>query len=211
MYLNHIMTGTVGLAALAVVLAPSDASGGEAPSNKRGNYESIEPTQELTIQKLQFRIPMPYVAGPIELTEGEAAALNQTYAENIRNNFATQMKTAAEATPPKALTQTDLDTYVASYAFGKRSGGVRSRDPIAAEERRLAKDAITSRIIAVGKKVKDYSPEQLAEMVAKVVETGKFRAQAEAVVAARSSTVDPLADLVIEDAKPKAPTAAAAA
>jgi hypothetical protein len=178
-------------------------------TQKRGNYEGDEPMQELTIQKLLFKIPAPYVAGVIELSQGEADALNQTFAENIRNNFAAQMKAAAEETPARAIGQAELDTYVGSYAFGKRSGGVRSRDPIGAEERRLAKDAITAKIQALGKKVKDYSAEQLADMVTKVVATGKFRAQAEAVVAARGSAVDPLADIELEDATAKEVPAAA--
>lgn len=200
----------------AACFAPSDGNAGSEPQTvlaktSLGNIADGQemPSQTLTIQKGTFVIPAPYVAGPIDLTEGEAAALNQTYAENIRNNFATQMKNAAEETPAKVLGQAELDTYVESYAFGKRAGGVRSRDPVGAEERRLIKDALTARIQALGKTVKSFSTEDMNALIAKAVAIGKFRAQAEAVVAARNTTVDPLAEFEIPDASPKpAPTPA---
>ena len=177
----------------------------ETSTTSLGNAEG-NPTQTLTIQNITFTIPAPYTAGTIELTEGESAALNQTYAENIRNNFAQQMKKAAEE--GKALTQADLDSYVANYAFGKRSGGgSRPRDPVGTEERRLAREALTAKITASGKKVKDYSTEQMNEMIAKVVGTGKFRAQAEAFVAARKQEGE--IDLGLDIPAPEAPPAAA--
>lgn len=184
--------------------APSDGVGSSV-GNVEPRPDGSVPTQQLTIQKFTFTIPAPYAAGPIELTDGEAAALNQTYAENIRNNFAAQMKKAAEGETPKELGQTELDVYVASYEFGKRSTGMRSRDPVGVEERRLAREAINALILSKGKKLKDYSTEQMNTMLGKVVESGKFRAQAEAVVAARGAVaVDPLADLEIPEAAPAA-------
>jgi hypothetical protein len=146
-----------------------------------------EPTQSVTIQSVTFTIPAPYVAGPVELTEGEAAALNQVLAENIRNNFAGQMKRAAEETPARQLTQEDLDKYVESYEFGRRTGGGRVRDPVAAEERRLSLDAIKAKVKSTGKNWKDFTKEQQDAVLARVLASGKFREQAERVVAARQA------------------------
>ena len=44
-------------------------------------------TDEITIAGQVFSVPVRYAAGHV-LTEGEASALNQTYHENLRNNFA---------------------------------------------------------------------------------------------------------------------------
>ena len=53
-------------------------------------------TQTITIQGGQFQIPMPFSEGHT-LNGPEASAMNQLFAENIRNNFAGKMKKAEEA------------------------------------------------------------------------------------------------------------------
>lgn len=142
--------------------------------------------QELTIQGKNFSVPVPYVAGPCDLTAGEAAALNQTFAENVRNNFAAKMKQAAGATPPVELGQADLDEYVDDYEFGKRTGRG-PRDPVGTEERRLATTAIKELVATKGKAWKDIPVEKQNELVAKAVATGKFREQAERIIADRQN------------------------
>jgi len=57
---------------------------------------------------------MPYAAGHV-CTEGEANALNQTLAENCRNNLSGKAKDGK-------LSQADVDAYVASYQFGAKGG-----------------------------------------------------------------------------------------
>lgn len=140
--------------------------------------------QKVTIQSVNFVIPCPYIAGPCELTQGEADALNQTYAENIRNNFAAQMKRGAEENPPRSLTQDDLDAYVADYAFGiRRSAG--PRDPVGTEERRLALAAAKSLVAQRGLDWKSLGDEKQDSIVDKIVESGQLRARAEEIVKAR--------------------------
>ena len=148
-----------------------------------------EQTQKLTIQSKEFVIPLPYVAGPCTLTEGEANALNQTYAENVRNNFAQQMKRAAEdKVSPRELTQADLDEYVDEYEFGKRAGGARGpRDPVGTEERKLALTALIAHVEKQGKKWKDLAKEKQEELLSKVITSGRFRARAEEIVKARQA------------------------
>jgi hypothetical protein len=146
-------------------------------------------TQEITIQRQTFIIPHRYVAGPITLTEGEAHALQQTYAENIRNNFAARMRAAAEQDPPVQLTQADLDAYVAEYEFGVRGSGV-ARDPVESAERSLAQAAVKATLVSKGKSWKALTEEQQEALVDRFVATGKFRAEAERLVAARRAARD---------------------
>ncbi len=65
-------------------------------------------TALITIQGANFNAPQPYDEGHV-LTVNEASALNQVFAENLRNNFAARIKRSAEETPPKVLTQEDFD------------------------------------------------------------------------------------------------------
>lgn len=129
----------------------------------------------ITIQGHQFEITVPpYVAGPCELTEGEASTLNQTRLENIRNNFAGKIKTllnGSESLTEAQLekTQADLNAYAATYAFGVRAPGQGRRvvDPIEREMLKLAKDDISKAFFAKhGAKV---DKDALAEAAEKVI------------------------------------------
>lgn len=158
-------------------------------------------TQPLTIQGKSFVVPLLYVAGPCELSEGEAAALNQTYAENIRNNFASLMKRAAEGENPKELTQEDLDAYADEYEFGKRSGGARGpRDPVGSEEKRLALTAIKAKVEEKGKKWADLAKEKQEALLKQVLDAGTFRAKAEKIVAERREAAESIGELDLDAA-----------
>lgn len=149
-------------------------------------------TTQITVQGKQFTAPQPYTAGHV-LNEGEASALNQVLAENLRNNFASKMKNAAEAEgdAKKELTQEDFDAYAQSYKFGVRAGGTRVvTDPVTREARKLAKAAIVAKIKSLGKNVKDYSDDNIEELVAGLLEKRpEFRAQAEVIVNAQKAAV----------------------
>lgn len=141
-------------------------------------------TRDITIQGVVFSVAQPYAAGTVELTEAEANALNQTRAENIRNNFAGKVKAAREdavkaATPEgvepdlsaealKAVELSDsvlaslaedLANYDAEYIFTMASagGGRAPVDPIAKEALSLAKAAVTGKLKAAGTTVKAYT------------------------------------------------------
>ncbi len=146
-------------------------------------------TAAITIQGVQFTVPQPYSAGH-EINEGEAHALNQVMAENIRNNFSAQIKSAKEE--GKTIGQAELDAYVANYKFGVRSGGVRV-DPVTAEMNRLAKAGVIAAIKAKNIDVKSVPKEHLAKLVEQAAP--RFRAKAEAIVAERKSAVESLDDL----------------
>jgi hypothetical protein len=163
------------------------------------NNPDTTATLEITIQSKDFTVPHRYVAGEITLSEGEAHALQQVYAENIRNNFAAQMKRAGEEDPPRELSQTDLDAYVAGYEFGIRSGGSGvARNPVESEERRLIIAKLREALTAKGKSWKGLTEEQQDMLVARALEGGQFRAQAEQVVAAKRAARDAAAAVSVE-------------
>jgi hypothetical protein len=85
---------------------------------------------EITIQGQNFRVPIRYAAGHA-LNDGEASALNQTYHENLRNNFAGKVRDGVEANVPHEVLQQQLDDYANDYQFGVRAGGGGFRgDPV---------------------------------------------------------------------------------
>lgn len=118
--------------------------------------------EQITIAGHAFNVPVRYEEGH-ELTAGEASALNQTYHENLRNNFAKKVKEATEAgNADLAALQAELDQYAESYAFGIRSGGGgATRDPVMAEAMRIAKKQIGDAIRTKGGKVSDYTNEAI--------------------------------------------------
>jgi hypothetical protein len=114
--------------------------------------------EQITIAGHSFNVPVRYDEGH-ELTAGEASALNQTYHENLRNNFAKKVKDAG-ATADLAALQAELDKYAEEYQFGVRTGGGGgvSRDPVMSEAMRMAKKQLGDLIRAKGGKVSDYEP-----------------------------------------------------
>jgi len=158
-------------------------------------------TQTITIQGINFTSPRPYLEGHV-ITAGEANALNQVLAENLRNNFAAKIKKIVEGNAEKqkkgeqldALpTQADFDKYVAEYKFGERAvGGAREvLDPIEREARNMARTAITEALKKKGTKVKDLAEGKLEELIKGALEKHpKFREQAKAIVEARKAATE---------------------
>lgn len=152
-------------------------------------------TAEITIQGKTFSAPMPFAAGHV-LTDVEAAVLNQTFHENLRNNFAGKMKKAQEDKQAE-LTQADFDAYAAQYKFGVRPTGVaRETDPVRSEAKKLARDQITIALKARGFKIKELPEGKMDELIEEaLVKHPKFLEQAKQIVDARKSAVAGLADL----------------
>lgn len=144
-------------------------------------------SQAVTIQDTSFTIPAPYSEGHT-LTPNEAAALNQLFAENIRNNFAAKMKKAKEE--GKTLGQSDLDAYAASYEFGVRSGGGPKLDPVEREARALAGDEVKKLLRSKGLKLAELPEGRFDALVDQAL--AKFpalRERAKQIVAVRTSAV----------------------
>lgn len=129
--------------------------------------------REITIQGAVFSVADRYAEGHA-LTAGEASALNQTRAENLRNNCSAELKKLREANAEAglgdALTeaqiaefQTKLDAYAAEYQFGIRV----AREPLDPVEAQAIKDmaaAIRAKLKAKGQKP---TAEQVDDLIAR--------------------------------------------
>jgi hypothetical protein len=131
---------------------------------------------QITIARHTFNVSDRYEEGH-ELTANEASALNQTYHENLRNNFARTVEKVANG---GSLTddqlselQDQLDTYAASYEFGVRVGGGGPRDPVLSEAMKISKDKVYEAMRKKGIKRKDADSSKITELAKKVLE--KYR------------------------------------
>lgn len=146
------------------------------------------PVSNITIQGLEFEVPRPFKAGSHELTAGEAHALNQTMAENLRNNFASVIKDAIEAyrkanslaaeaeVPVGNLDhddlQSQLDKYAGEYKFREGGGGGTRTptDPVERESVLIATAKVKAKLSEKGIKLNSVSKEKMAELVKAVIE-----------------------------------------
>lgn len=151
---------------------------------------------QITIQGLQFEVADRFAEGHV-LKANEAASLNQTLRENIRNNMASKIDKAKTEGKSPADMQELVDKYAAEYEFGVHVGVTRISDPIERELLDIAQDKVKAAIKAAGKKIKDFSDEQFNDLVAKAIERNPgWREAAEATVAARKAAVSEVGDLL---------------
>lgn len=116
----------------------------------------------ITIQGETFTVPQPYAEGHV-LKANEAGALNQVFAENLRNNFASKVKAAKEANTFDLETlQSELDSYAEEYEFGVRTGGGRTGDPVMAEAMEIMRDKVRKAIKKSGGNLKDFKPADIS-------------------------------------------------
>jgi len=162
--------------------------------------EAAEKT--ITIQGLEFTVSQPYAEGHT-ITLAEARALNQVRAENIRNNQASVVRAAQTEGEPdengkKTFSISDeayvevshaVAEYDREYVFSLASvgGGRKSSDPVEVEAKRIAKAAITAKLKADGRLVKDVDKDALAAAVAKLADSPKVIAAATKAVKERNA------------------------
>lgn len=142
--------------------------------------------EQITIAGNIFNVPNRYEEGH-ELTENEAAALNQTYHENLRNNFAKKVSEGVESGKSLEDLQSELDEYAQSYQFGVRTGGGYVRDPVMSEAMGIAKNKIREHLRKKGVKLKDVEGKAITEAAKKLL--------------ARSPEIMELAKQRVEEAK----------
>lgn len=161
------------------------------------------PRSTITIAGHPFKVPEPYVEGHA-LTANEAATLNQTYAENIRNNNAKKVSDAAEAAKVEgapaldlAKLQSEIDDYVADYEFGVRRGV--TGDPVEREALSAAKELVKNKIKEKGAKLSDYKAADITARAEEVLNKyPQIREQAKArVEAAQAAAADLAANIEI--------------
>lgn len=155
---------------------------------------SETPREQYTIAGQTFNVFQPYAEGHT-LTSGEASALNQTYAENIRNNFASKVKEAVEAGAfDQEVFQGQLDDYMSDYEFGvRRGGGGRTGDPVMAEALIIARDKVRVNLKKKGYQLKDVPASEITRLAKDVIASGKYpeiMQAAEARVAAQRDIAD---------------------
>ena len=171
--------------------------------SENGNIEQ----RRIKVEGLIFNAPAPYKAGHV-LTDNEANTLNQTFAENLRNNFAKKVKQAKEEAQknggefpadgeaaPEAL-QTDFTTYASDYEFGTRAAGgggesALPRDPTEREAFIMARDLIRQHAKSKGIKL---DAEQIAGLVPGILsKRPEIREEAQRRIAAKTTiTLDEL-------------------
>lgn len=124
-----------------------------------------EAMQTITIQGYDFEAPAPYAEGHV-LSIAEAATLNQTLGENLRNNFAKRVKTEKDKAEGGTISGDVLKTlydefasYAEEYEFaGKRRSGSTKIDALTREARRIAKGIVMEAL-----RKKDMDPKSLEE------------------------------------------------
>jgi hypothetical protein len=117
-------------------------------------FDASTPRQETTIKGKVYLCPMPYIAGHV-CNENEAKVLNQTLAENLRNNLVGKWTTKEGETETFTHgSQEDYDAYAAEYEFNVRGGGGGSSEarltPVEREARRIARDKLDAALKAKG-------------------------------------------------------------
>lgn len=108
-------------------------------------------TKLVMIAGNQFTLPVPFVAG-MTLTEGQAKALNQTYHENIRNNWASKVKELGESPAPGDLRDmaARITEYANEYEFPVAGTPRASVDPVEREATAIAKEFIKGKLAERG-------------------------------------------------------------
>lgn len=126
-------------------------------------------TTTLSVAEQEITVPVIYEEGH-SLKSNEAAALNQLWRENVRNNLREKIKKAiAEGQDP----QTVADEYIKTYEFGVRassSGSRKPADPVKAEALRLATVAIKNVMKQKGYKLSEHQ-EEIRKLAKQAVET----------------------------------------
>jgi hypothetical protein len=168
---------------------------------------SETPRSNITIAGKSFSVPEPYAEGHV-LTANEAATLNQTYAENIRNNMASKVASALEAEKAEgdaqkpydhAAMQTAVDDYVANYEFGIRRGV--TGDPVEREALNAARELVKNAIRTKGGKLSDYKPADITARASELLDKyPQIREQAKARVEANQAAAAELASNITVEA-----------
>lgn len=156
---------------------------------------SNSPRSLITISSHLFEVPAPFVEGHV-LRANEAAVLNQTYAENIRNNFNSTVREAVEAAKTNGASvdltqlQEKLNKYITEYDFGVRNRGEPRVyvDPVDRETRNIAISKVRDALKKKGIKVAAMDKAKMAELVDQVIaKYPQLREQAVRIVEAKKS------------------------
>lgn len=164
-------------------------------------FDKQTPRREITISEVTLNVISPFREGDV-LNAEQANVLNQTLAENLRNNFAATVKATKEAAGgvenvDVSALQNVLNEYTKEYEFGaRRSSGI-AVNPIEKIAISLARDVVKKTLKSQGKDLKAFSAEQLTDLAkGAVAKYPHFMQKAEAIHAAKKEAGSEALDLV---------------
>lgn len=169
------------------------------------------PTGQFVIQGITLSIPKPFAEGQV-LKANEASVLNQTLAENIRNNLADKVGKAEEELKAKGADdeavrkacQELVNGYLAVYSFGVRRAGGRSVDPVEREAYSLAEEQVKAAIRQMGHKITAYK-DMLSDLVEQALaDNPGFMKEAKAIVDRRKKATQGVINLKLVPKEPEA-------
>lgn len=175
-------------------------------------------SKDITISGVICSVSTPYEEGHT-ITQAEAAALNQTRSENIRNNLAAKIKKVLDGVEAKEATKPQLEEigklvseYDAEYVFTLASvgGGRRTLDPFERMCHKIARDAIVAQLAKAGRKVKDVDKDALNAIVAETAQKPEVIKLAKKRLKEAEELASITADVEVENADESSPDAEAA-
>lgn len=146
---------------------------------------------------LTVTVEQPYAEGHV-MTALEAEKLNHVLADNIRTALTAKLKRLAEAEGfDPASVAGEFQSYADAYEFSVRTPRA-AVDPIEKEAIKIAKEQVHAAIRRKGGNPADYSAEQIAEYVSKVLANKpEIREEAQRrVESSRNMAADLLSDLL---------------
>jgi hypothetical protein len=133
-------------------------------------FNAKTPRKEISCQGASISVIEPYVEGH-QLNANEASVLNQTFAENIRNNCAPLVKKLLSEGADPATIQPKIDEYLATYEFGvRKGGGIRTGDPVRRQAIAIAKGKVKEALAKKGIKIRDIPAAELTKLADQAVE-----------------------------------------
>jgi len=117
---------------------------------------------------ITVQVAQPYSEGYV-LTSAEAAKLNQVLADSIRSALSAKLKKLDNDSVDHAEVESSFQAFADAYAFSEKSAKA-GIDPILKEANKIAKEQVFAAIRKKGGNPADYSSEQIADYVAKVLQ-----------------------------------------
>lgn len=160
----------------------------------KGISENTE-SKQLTISGFRVEVYCPYEEGDT-LSMREAATLNQTRCENIRNNLSDELTKLAEQAkaagvePDLKAIQKLVTEYDTEYEFGAKRFGGRTTDPVEQEAMDFALERVREHYKSKGIPLKDNA-DKIRELAKGLLEKyPNIRADAEKRVKARQKSAE---------------------
>lgn len=148
----------------------------------------------ITISGKPFDVRQPFATGHV-LTEGEANQLNQTWAENVRNNLAAKVKLAYSDAPTDEVNPSTIGAIVTAYDDAYEMtlatvGAKRVTDPIEVEARKIATEMLSDFLKKKGLSIRKLSEEVRVAKIAEVAAKDSVVAMAKKRVAERTKRAE---------------------